>query len=87
MNEIYLSGNFISVNSMRRDHTFALSEKENNLLIVFSALHAFHFPKCNQACIKNKLRPASPRAVPRAFSSTMQKPYGVQGVGDKLNPE
>lgn len=51
----------ISKHSMRRDHTFALSEKENNLLISVSVLHAFHSPKCNQACITYKVHPASPK--------------------------
>lgn len=71
---------------MRRDHTFALSEKENNLLRYFFCSACIPFPKMqprvhyiqSSSCFTQE-------QLPWAFSSTMQKPYGVQGAGDKPN--
>lgn len=74
---------------MRRDHTFALSEKENNLLIFiffFSALACISFPKMQPGVHYIQSSPCfTQEQLPWAFSSTMQKPYGVQGAGDKPN--
>lgn len=72
---------------MRKDRTFAFPEKENILLIFFFC----------SACISlSKMQPGvhytqtsscfAEVQLPWAFSSAMQKPYGVKGAGDKLNP-